>query len=127
MRATVGAAIVLAACSAGPKPETPAVPVLLFAEGAEPACKVEKVRVVSATITMNAAQKAAAEEALQRRLRSSAAKLGADAVINYKLVVQDKVPFTVPGGKSPSENDLPNIPWQATGEAVRFVDGHCRS
>jgi hypothetical protein len=99
---------------------------LVFSENALPRCEFELVENINATVSVKGDRKVA-EEALHRELSRKAVGRGADGVVGIRIQTPERVPFVVRDGRRPTQADLPSVRWNASGQAIRFVDSACRA
>jgi hypothetical protein len=128
MYAKLGAlflAIVVAACatSSGRSSTERAV---VFSGNTLPTCDFEVVQVITVMVSVRGDRKAA-EEALHRELDRRAERRGADGVIRISIQEPRLMPVVTSRGRPRTEADLPPAEWNATAQAIRFLDPECRS
>jgi len=95
---------------------------IMFSDNALPRCEFELVQEINVTASVKGDRRVA-EEALHRELARTAGQRGADGVIGIRIQTPERVPFVVAGGRPA---DLPAVRWNASGQAIRFVDPTCR-
>jgi hypothetical protein len=117
--------VVMAACASS-SGRASAEQAVVFSDTTVPGCAFEVVQDITATVSIQG-EREAAEEALHRALARRAERHGADGVIGVSIQAPGPVPVAVSGGQRPTEADLPAVRWNASAQAIRFLDSACRS
>ena len=116
--------IVTACASASSRSDNVQKP-LIFGSKSMPECAFERKGEIAAAASVKGDRRVA-EEALHRALARAAQDRDADGVVEITIVVPERVPFVVQGGRRPTADDLPTVTWRATAQAIRFTDPNCR-